>query len=228
MQSLRLLLSCAALLMALFVHSRAYTAEPRFTEPFGLTTEAAKEGPWWLIWNRLQSQMLTEAPVIARCYGEPAACSSSAGEKFAAILKEGEGKRGVVRIAHINRAVNLSFRFKESTPWTSPLETLSKDIGDCKHYALIKYAALNIAGWQLEDLQIVVVRIKSARAQHMVLAVREDGRWLILDNRTFEVADSSDLGGYEPLYAFDYRGMRQFVLPGAPHIAATACERLAG
>lgn len=208
--------------------SRTQAAERRSSEPFGLSTEAAKEGPWWLVWNRLQAQMLTEAPLIARCYGEPAACTSSAGEKFAGILKEGEGKQGVVRIAHINRAVNLSFRFKEGTPWNSPLETLSSGIGDCKHYALIKYAALNIAGWQLEDLQIVVVKIKSVQAQHMVLAVREEGRWLILDNRTFEVVNSSDLGGYEPLYAFDYRGMRKFVEPGVPQIAGIACERLAG
>jgi predicted transglutaminase-like cysteine proteinase len=215
-------------LTALLAQSRIQAAEPRFSEPFGLSTEAAKEGPWWLVWNRLQAQMLTEAPVIARCYGEPAACSSSAGERFAAILKEGEGKQGVARIAHINRAVNLSFRFKEGTPWSSPLETLSNGIGDCKHYALIKYAALNISGWKLEDLQIVMVKIKSAQVRHMVLAVREDGRWLILDNRTSEVVNSIDLGAYEPLYVFDYRGMRQFVVSGAPQIAGAACHRLTG
>jgi predicted transglutaminase-like cysteine proteinase len=188
----------------------------------------AQQGAWWLVWHRLQEEMQTESRIIVGCQTEPGTCTSSAAKQFVTILNEGEGKQESVRIAHINRAVNLAIRFKEGTPWTSPLETLSKGVGDCKHYALVKYAALNTSALKQEDLQIVVVRIKSLKAQHMVLAVREDRRWLILDNRTFDVVNSRDLTDYEPLYSFDYRGMREFVRPAGSNVVAGLCQGQAG
>ncbi len=193
-------------------------------EPFGLSSTLAKEGTWWLTWNRLQAQMLVEEPVIARCSHEPGACTSEAAARFVAIVKEGDGQNGLARIGHINRAVNLAIRFKEGTSWASPLETLSAGVGDCKHYALMKYAALQFSGVARDDVRIIVVKIKSLGASHMVLGVREAGQWLILDNRTFELVNSRDLVNYEPLYSFDYRGVHQFVAPAAPKVAPVACQ----
>jgi predicted transglutaminase-like cysteine proteinase len=192
-------------------------------EPFGAPSVIAQEGPWWLTWKRLQAQMLAEAPVITRCRLQPADCTLAAG-RFAAVVEAGAGRDGLARIGHINRAANHAIRFKENTSWTSPLATLSAGIGDCKHYALIKYAALQFSGTKQEDVRIIIVNIRSLRASHMVLAVREAGQWLIVDNRNLALVDSRDLPDYEPLYAFDYRGMHRFAAAAALNVAQAACQ----
>lgn len=224
MQPSRMSLARSALVcIVLLVPSYAWPQAGR-DEPFGARSVIAKEGGWWLTWNRLQAQMLIEDSVIARCSLEPAACTSEAAARFVAIVKEGDGRNGLARIAHINRAVNLAIRFKEGAAWTSPLETLAAGIGDCKHYALMKYAALRFAGVARDDVRIIIVQIRSMRASHMVLGVREAGEWLILDNRTLELVNSRDLIDYEPLYFFDYRGVHQFIAPDSAKVAQAACQ----
>jgi hypothetical protein len=55
-----------------------------------------------------------------------------------------------------------------------------------------------------------------------VLAVRESGRWLILDNRWAALADSSEAGDLTPLFAIDHKGVSLFA---APYEARLRSER---
>jgi hypothetical protein len=101
--------------------------------------------------------------------------------------------------------------------WTSPLRALAVGVGDCKQYAVLKHAVLQEAGFAPDDLRLVVVRIKSLRNNHAVVAVRQSAHWFILDNRILPVVESSKLlDYYVPLFAPDDRGVREFlILPGA-------------
>jgi hypothetical protein len=45
---------------------------------------------------------------------------------------------------------------------------------------------------------------------HLVVVVRVAWRWLILDNRTLTLADSTDQQAYQPLHVFDHSGARDF------------------
>jgi hypothetical protein len=57
--------------------------------------------------------------------------------------------------------------------------------------------------------------------QHAVVAVRHAGRWLILDNRSLILVESSDVAAhYIPLNVLDQQGVREFV--GAPTLAQKA------
>jgi len=56
--------------------------------------------------------------------------------------------------------------------------------GDCEDYAIVKYAALVEAGTSKDDVKIVVLKNVFPNEDHAVVAVRVDGQWLILDNRT--------------------------------------------
>ena len=210
-------------------------AQAELSEPFALPTVAAPQGRLWITWRELQAQMQTERPVIARCRAEPDTCTSAAALQFIAIVKEGEHYKGLSRIGRINRAVNYSIRQFDTarlrgvrTRWTSPLDTLAGGAGDCKQYALVKYAAMRDAGFAPDDLRLVILGIRSIRETHAVVVVREGGRWLILDNRTLELVDSRDLRDYSPLFALDHRGVWQFVLPPAPSIAAGPCDKAIG
>ena len=210
-------------------------AQAELSEPFGLPTVATPQGQLWVIWRELQSQMQAERPLIARCRAEPDTCTSAAALQFIAIVKEGEHYEGLSRIGRINRAANYSIRQLDTTNprgvrtrWTSPLDTLAGGGGDCKQYAVVKYAAMREAGYAPDDVRLVILGIRSIRETHAVVVVREAGRWVILDNRTLELVDSRDLRDYLPLFVLDHRGVGQFVLPLAPGIAAGPCDKAIG
>ena len=188
----------------------------------------------WSVWRKLQRQIKAEQPIVARCRAEPHTCDSRAALRFIAIVNEGKRHEGLARIGNINRAVNLSIRSaNDKEPdgardeWTSPLAALAAGAGDCKQYAVVKYAALRDAGFSAGDLRLVILQMKPGRIRHAAVALRYDGRWLILDNRTLALVESRDvLGHYVPLYAFDHRGVRQFGTRQGPEqqIASATCE----
>jgi predicted transglutaminase-like cysteine proteinase len=202
------------------------TAQTKLDEPFGLPTVTNSNGPLSTNWNDLQSQIDTEQAIVAQCRGEAKLCSSSAAARFVAILNQGEQHDGIARIGHINRAVNLAIQGlnnQKSENWTPPLTALAQGSGDCKQYSVLKYVALTNVGFAREDLRIVIVMDKTVHRQHAVVAVRHAGRWLILDNRSSILVESSDVAAhYIPLNVLDQQGAREFV--GAPTVAHRAAS----
>ena len=97
--------------------------------------------------------------------------------------------------------------------WKTPLATLANGAGDCVDYAIAKYFALGEIGIPENNRRLLVVRIKSSGTEHALLIVREDQRWLILDNLRMAIVDAADAKQYVPLIELDYRGVRQFVQP---------------
>jgi predicted transglutaminase-like cysteine proteinase len=209
-------------------------AQADLSEPFGLRTEAAPEGPLWRAWRELQSDIHVDRRIIAQCRAEPRSCPWPAARRFVALVKEGEQHEGLARIGHINRAVNLAIRQINivatggvRTKWTSPLTALVASAGDCKQYAVLKYIALAEAGFAPDDLRIIVLTIESARQNHAVVAVRDGARWLVLDNRSLVLANSRELRDYRPLFSLDHRGVRRFVPPSGAQTAGLSCEKAA-
>ena len=134
-----------------------------------------------------------------------------------AIVSDGNRYEGIARMGHINRAVNFAIRGTNNPlpeEWTSPLATLERGDGDCKQYAVLKYAALNDAGFTPDLLRIVIVEDKSLHRQHALVAVRNEGRWLLLNNHSLMLVESSEaINRYIPLNTLDHRGVREFVQP---------------
>jgi predicted transglutaminase-like cysteine proteinase len=210
-------------------------AQAERSEPFGLPSVAATQGQLWITWREVLAQIAAERPEIARCRASPVTCTSDAALRFIAIEKEGDHYQGASRIGRINRAVNLSLRQIDTgkpsgmrTRWTSPLDSLASGAGDCKQYALVKYAVLLDAGFSPDDVRLVILGIRSLRETHAVVTVRDGNRWLVLYNRTLALVDSRELRNYTPLFAMDYRGVHQFVLPPGPAIALGPCDKAVG
>jgi predicted transglutaminase-like cysteine proteinase len=106
--------------------------------------------------------------------------------------------------------------------WVSPLAALVREFDDCKSYAAVKYVALNDAGIAPDDLRLIIVHIRTRDDDHAVVATHDVGHWLILDNRRMVLLESKYLPDYEPLFAFDYRCVSEFVVPG-PKAASMPC-----
>ena len=201
------------------------TAQADLNEPFGRPTVVSTEVSLSAMWRDLQLQTQSEKRIIAQCRADPQSCTSPVALQFLAIVKTGDQSKGPARLGHINRAVNLAIRSVKAsavqTTWTSPLDALDAGFGDCKQFAMLKYAALADAGFSQNDLRLVIVRIKALKNEpHALIAVRNQGRWSILDSRSLAIVESSKLlGYYEPEFALDHRGVRQFIQTSSPMVA---------
>ena len=113
-----------------------------------------------------------------------------AARNFLAIVAQGRALSGLARIGIINRAVNLAIepmsdmaQWGVPDRWSPPLETFTTGRGDCEDYAIAKYVALTAAGMPAQDVKLVIVRNIAANEDHAIVAVRNGGDWIMLDNR---------------------------------------------
>jgi predicted transglutaminase-like cysteine proteinase len=195
-------------------------AGPRSSEPFGAVTPAPVIGGLQDKWGMVKKKLPGQRRTLMRCRAGAAACPPAA-KRFLAILDRALAQQGWARIAEINRAINLNIRpvddmtqYGVADFWATPLMTFSSGAGDCEDYAIAKYVALHEIGIADDDLRLVVVHDRGANEDHAVAAVRYDGHWLILDNRTLEMRQDADIAGFEPLFVVDREGVK--------HMAASA------
>ena len=113
------------------------------------------------------------------------------------------------RIEAVNTYVNARIAFTSDSRlfgvadrWSSANDTLARGRGDCEDFALAKLAMLRRAGFADRNLYFVLLKDVARRADHAVLVVRSEGRFLVLDNGTDRVRDSSELVDYKPVLTF--------------------------
>jgi predicted transglutaminase-like cysteine proteinase len=165
-------------------------------------------------WNELQSRILADEAAVMACRAGQTACTPAA-RQFLSIVDLGAQRDGRVRFGWINRAVNMAIRpvsdwvqYGFADFWASPLQTLGSGAGDCEDYAIVKYVVLRELGILADDLRLIVVQDEKRETGHAVVAVRDEQRWLILDNRTMAILDAEDVHDYRPLFALDQHGTR--------------------
>ena len=75
--------------------------------------------------------------------------------------------------------------------WATAYQFLRKS-GDCEDYSIAKYMLLKAAGYPVENMRIVAVRIRSLGGiGHAILVVYQGNKAWVLDNRTPSVMDAS-------------------------------------
>ena len=135
---------------------------------------------------------------------------TGAAASFAASLREDDE---LDRIEAVNRYVNRRVHFVDDSRqygrqdlWTAASETLRRGRGDCEDYAIAKLQMLRAAGVSEGDLYLVIVKDLVRRADHAVLVVRSDGRFLVLDNGTDAVLNAESIRDYRPVLTFASKG----------------------
>lgn len=190
-------------------------------EPFGLSLFRAPEGILWRKWRHVDAELVREKTVLENCRADAASCPSYAAQ-FLRLVAAVKSKSGVAQIEEANRSVNAAIRYvndltqhREVDRWSSPLATFASAKGDCEDYAIAKYVALTEAGFSQADLRFLLVRDRSVRQDHAVLAARFADRWHILDNRYSGLIDDTEASNFAPLFAITDRGVHMFVAPYA-------------
>jgi predicted transglutaminase-like cysteine proteinase len=201
--------------------------EARVTQLFDMNTEPAGWGALSEEWRRAKLDIADDFEIVARCHAnEP--CPAPA-ERLIRLSREGAGRSGRARVGLINRAVDLAItpvsdeaQWGVPDHWSDPFETLRSNRGDCENYAIVKYAALLEAGVSKDDLRIVILRNILPSEHHAAVAVRVDGKWLILDNRTLTLVRDIDITRAIPEFVLDDDGVRRFVWTSRNHRAANS------
>ncbi len=193
---------------------------PAAVEPFGLSTSTLTEGPLRAKWQSVEHTIAAEADVIAGCASDPASCTSQPALQFLDIVRTASTREGLARLGEINRAINLAIRpvsdqaqYGVEDHWSSPLATLAAGAGDCEDYAIAKMVALRAAGVAADDLRLIIIRETATGDDHAMVAARFEGRWRMLDNRTFLMVEDNGFGKYRPLFAIDAEGAKRFEQP---------------
>ena len=87
--------------------------------------------------------------------------------------------------------------------WATRLDFIAKRQGDCGDHALAEYFTLRRLGFAERDLQLIIAQLPgfedSFKGGHVVLRVRADDDYFILDNRRDRLADLQGLGKYKVL-----------------------------
>jgi predicted transglutaminase-like cysteine proteinase len=194
---------------------------PASDEPFGLFVFRAPEGALWVKWRALETALRADAEAIARCRADAEACSAPAA-RLLSIVEAAQPRAGRSRFSSVNAAVNAAVRYTSdyarhgvADHWSAPLETLAAGQGDCEDYAIAKFVALREAGVAAADLRLLLVRDLMSRQDHAVLAARQDGSWLVMDNRWDALMEPAALARFMPLFALDHDGVKLFAAPYA-------------
>jgi predicted transglutaminase-like cysteine proteinase len=194
---------------------------PVSDEPFGLFAFRAPEGALWTKWRSLSTRLSVDGEALAHCRADLATCPPAA-LHFLAVVSGAAIQEGRARIAMVNHAVNASVRYTADVAqhgvadrWSAPIETFASGRGDCEDYAIAKFVALREAGMAATDLRLLLVRDLVSQQDHAVLAARQDGHWLFLDNRWDDLSGLPATTRFMPLFALDDDGVKLFAAPYA-------------
>jgi len=86
--------------------------------------------------------------------------------------------------------------------WASPAQFFRKN-GDCEDYSIAKYMSLRDLGVKPQDMRIVVLNDENLKIPHAVLAVRNAGDELILDNQVNRVVSHRIIRHYRPIFSIN-------------------------
>lgn len=116
-------------------------------------------------------------------------------------------------LGEVNRWVNDRITFTDDAQhrgqadqWASAEASLSRGRGDCEDYAIAKMQLLSALGVDRSRMFLVIARDLVRRADHAVLVVQVDDRFLVLDNMTDAVLDSNQIADYRPIMSYSASG----------------------
>lgn len=112
------------------------------------------------------------------------------------------------QLTEVNRYLNQSPYIRDIINWGEEdyWETLPEffDVsGDCEDYAMAKYVALKYAGFDEENMRIIILNDENLDALHAVLAVSLKKETYILDNQIEDVMKDSRIHHYSPIYSIN-------------------------
>jgi len=149
------------------------------------------------------------SPRPRRCHNKSSEdCSQEAWDKF---VEEQKGLPLGELLTAVNQYMNRSNYIVDPVNWgvpdywETPAEFFLRD-GDCEDYAISKYVTLKRLGVDINHMRLVILQDENLRAAHAILAVKHDGKYMILDNQVNAVLPDTQILHYRPVYSINEGG----------------------
>jgi predicted transglutaminase-like cysteine proteinase len=172
-------------------------------------TVRLNEGALVEIWQTVTDQFFQDDIRVKSCF-EHKTEDCAVVFQLMKVVEEARQYRGKTMLGHLNRAINLMIKPGLGN-WTNALDTIELGAGDCKGYSIAKYFALLQAGVSADNVRLAIVYNQRRSATHMVVAVRQDETWSILDNLTMLILSDFEQKTYLPMFVLDYTGVRGYL-----------------
>lgn len=148
----------------------------------------------------------------------PASTAARLDQWFGLLDRSAALEEHPAKLAAVNTFWNSTIRessdnaiWKQDDYWATPLETLSRGLGDCEDFVIGKYFSLVHLGVPADRLRLIYVRAKqnAQSIAHMVLGYyeRPDADPLILDNLRDSIQPASQRPDLTPVFSFDADGI---------------------
>jgi len=171
---------------------------------------------WSQMWRRYnlsttpEAQLETKAAVVPRdCRARNKRdCAREAWNAFVEEKRELPLDQLLKEVNHyMNRSAYIVDPVNWGIPdyWATPDEFFLKD-GDCEDYAISKYVTLKRLGVDIDSMRLVVLQDENLRVAHAVLAVKHEGKYMILDNQVNAVLPDTQILHYRPVYSINEGG----------------------
>jgi predicted transglutaminase-like cysteine proteinase len=177
-------------------------------DPFGGNTVDVPQGPLVESWQTVYEQLTGDHALLGACI-DSTSIECGPPRTLWEIIAEARNQEGLAVIGHLNRTINLSITPFEPSEWLTALDAINAE-GDCKAYSTAKYFALIEVGIAADRVRLVIVHEHNHVEDHMVVAVFQEDRWLILDDLTLALVPDTDESQYTPLFVLDNHGVRLF------------------
>lgn len=105
----------------------------------------------------------------------------------------------------VNRQISYtkdSYNYGALDHWAPANVTLASRRGDCEDFAIVKMQLLKQLGFDEADIFLVLGRELVSGADHAVLIVRANGKWVGLDNFTNTLLDTNDTSYFRPVITY--------------------------
>jgi predicted transglutaminase-like cysteine proteinase len=159
-------------------------------------------GRWAPLLKRFENPLFSSVPV------------SSGVMAWKAAIDRMKGLPAKEKIEKVNNLLNAvpyvddQKRFGYHGYWAATPERFFREGGDCKDYALAKYASLKALGFSPEQLRIMFVFDKIKNVAHAILIVNNT---YVLDNQNRDIELVTEIDQYEPLFSLNNGGWRREV-----------------
>ncbi len=112
----------------------------------------------------------------------------------------------LIAVADFNAKINRMIAFDRTEAesldaWQSPSQTLQRERGDCKDFALVKYAVLTKAGIPVRIVLGEIKTVMKANPKHAWCAAFIEGAWRALDNMFDQIIKIEEYSNWIPTAA---------------------------